>query len=1042
MSLAFLQRARLLSRHRHLRLWAPTQKGFRHGRAALTNDTINFGDVPVRVRERETDSGLVPDLNSEDIPSELLPHLRWMAQKYNLGQDMYLTGHPGNVRRNLVNVFAKLCNLETEYVVLSRDTTESDLKQRREISGNSVVFADQGPVRAAVQGRLLVLDGIEYAERNVLPTLNNLLENREMSLEDGRFLTKQSTIDKLPSEAASNSMLVPVHPDFRVIALGQSVPPYTGRPMDPPLRSRFQSRFVDELSVEGLAERHEEIVHAVSSRDPSKLQLLVNFYTSLRVISGGKLERGAQGGMSGFPVFTSTAFERSLNVLDKFPSMPASMAVQRYCPAGFWMRYALPGELKEPLKAVFDDLHGGASGISDSKSHFDSVQVTSQSSENITESKSETPKLSMRFESSLHGAVQLSDIQSGKYSVSSSLNTEDVMEVTHESSSQSYSFLPSQRRVLVDMLVSHANGSHICLLGAKGSGKSHIARAFGSMLGYTVHGFPLYQEMAPRDVLQKRITAPLEDGSGTQSVWMDTPLVSAARSGQMCILDGVDRVDTQTLFTLRALLNDGVLDLPSGERLRAHENFRIVATGLVPSLKRLEDARLRWFSSDLGFAYHNLPAAGIDEMRGLGSVVAADTQGGGTNATNALSKYHEDLFVAAAALEKAARNPEFNELGLSLRQMLRMLHEGSAIQGTDISPKVYIVDALKRTLLMKFTPQNVADKFNETISSLGWDKDPAFAASSQSVLNDVKTHLSEGPDSVQIGDLTIPKRNGCNPEKVPHPLFHANARQHQLLEEIARSYVSDEKAVLLIGNQGVGKNKLIDRFLELLHAEREYIQLHRDTTIQSLTVLPKFDFGKLTYEDSPLVRAARNGSVMVVDEADKAPLEVVCLLKALAEDGELILHDRRRLLSHERLLAEGGRVDKPPEDVVLIDPNFMLFVLANRPGFPFLGNNFFRECGDVFSIHIVDNLDIQSEIQLLQAYGPGVDYGVISRIARAFGSLREAHEKGDINYPFSAREAVAVVRHVAAYPDDGVVAAIEDILSTSSLRTIFSCWYD
>ena len=34
-------------------------------------------------------------------------------------------------------------------------------------------------------GSILVLDGIEKAERNVMPLLNNLLENREMALEDG-----------------------------------------------------------------------------------------------------------------------------------------------------------------------------------------------------------------------------------------------------------------------------------------------------------------------------------------------------------------------------------------------------------------------------------------------------------------------------------------------------------------------------------------------------------------------------------------------------------------------------------------------------------------------------------------------------------------------------------------------------------------------------------------------------------------------------------------------------------------------------------------
>ena len=46
----------------------------------------------------------------------------------------------------------------------------------------------QAAVRAALEGRVLVLEGIEKVERNVLPVLNNLLENREMHLEDGRLL--------------------------------------------------------------------------------------------------------------------------------------------------------------------------------------------------------------------------------------------------------------------------------------------------------------------------------------------------------------------------------------------------------------------------------------------------------------------------------------------------------------------------------------------------------------------------------------------------------------------------------------------------------------------------------------------------------------------------------------------------------------------------------------------------------------------------------------------------------------------------------------
>lgn len=55
----------------------------------------------------------------------------------------------------------------------------------------------QSAVKAAIEGRVLILDGIEKAERNVLPILNNLLENREIHLEDGRFLVAPKTYDTL-----------------------------------------------------------------------------------------------------------------------------------------------------------------------------------------------------------------------------------------------------------------------------------------------------------------------------------------------------------------------------------------------------------------------------------------------------------------------------------------------------------------------------------------------------------------------------------------------------------------------------------------------------------------------------------------------------------------------------------------------------------------------------------------------------------------------------------------------------------------------------
>jgi hypothetical protein len=80
----------------------------------------------------------------------------------------------------------------------------------------------------------------------VLPVINNLLENREMALEDGRFIVSASRYAELKARHGEDVVhswhLIPAHPDFFVIAIGLPVPPYFGNPLDPPLRSRFQAR--------------------------------------------------------------------------------------------------------------------------------------------------------------------------------------------------------------------------------------------------------------------------------------------------------------------------------------------------------------------------------------------------------------------------------------------------------------------------------------------------------------------------------------------------------------------------------------------------------------------------------------------------------------------------------------------------------------------------------------------------------------------------------------------------------------------------------
>lgn len=65
---------------------------------------------------------------------------------------MFLIGPPSPTRRRLAMWYAELVGREVEIVTISRDTTEADLKQRREIINGSVLYVDQAPVRAAING--------------------------------------------------------------------------------------------------------------------------------------------------------------------------------------------------------------------------------------------------------------------------------------------------------------------------------------------------------------------------------------------------------------------------------------------------------------------------------------------------------------------------------------------------------------------------------------------------------------------------------------------------------------------------------------------------------------------------------------------------------------------------------------------------------------------------------------------------------------------------------------------------------------------------
>ncbi|KAJ8965424.1 hypothetical protein NQ314_004177 [Rhamnusium bicolor] len=327
---------------------------------------------------------------------------------------------------------------------------------------------------------------------------------------------------------------------------------------------------------------------------------------------------------------------------------------------------------------------------------------------------------------------------------------------------------------------------------------------------------------------------------------------------------------------------------------------------------------------------------------------------------------------------------------LSTRQLLRIAARMKHF------PTNYAYDILQETFMIKFLPSLTRQALEKTILNVGITPDETREA--KNIKCEIKNNV------LTIGKSSVPIHKAENLTKVPSILFY-DIPQHLLLMETLLQDFQLGYHLLLVGNQGVGKNKIADRFLELLNRPREYIQLHRDTTVQTLTTQPTVKDGLLIHEDSPLVKAIKYGHVLVIDEADKAPTHVTCILKSLVESGQMILIDGRRIAPE----IPAGR---DPTNYIKIHPDFRIIVLANRPGFPFLGNDFFGALGDLFSSHAVDNPSKDAEIDLLKQYGPRVPVRTIKKLVGIFGELRTMADQGLVNYPYSTREVVNIVKHL------------------------------
>jgi AAA domain (dynein-related subfamily) len=112
-----------------------------------------------------------------------------------------------------------------------------------------------------------------------------------------------------------------------------------------------------------------------------------------------------------------------------------------------------------------------------------------------------------------------------------------------------------------------------------------------------------------------------------------------------------------------------------------------------------------------------------------------------------------------------------------------------------------------------------------------------------------------------------------------------------------------DRDMCLMGSRGSGKTMLVQQFARLLDYATETFPLHQDMSHRDLLQRrATTSAGDTVWQPSPLVVAAREGRLAVLDNIDRLPPDLLSVVQSLVQDRELSLFDGSKLIPYERWL--------------------------------------------------------------------------------------------------------------------------------------------
>ena len=298
---------------------------------------------------------------------------------------------------------------------------------------------------------------------------------------------------------------------------------------------------------------------------------------------------------------------------------------------------------------------------------------------------------------------------------------------------------------------------------------------------------------------------------------------------------------------------------------------------------------------------------------------------------------------------------------------------------------------------------------------------------------DVNARHTSGAETTfaaATGTLPLPGEGAGAPGRIA-----LTGSQSALLFKMLVSHGDADLCVL--GPRGAGKTVVINEFARRLGYDVFPVLLHKDMTARDLVqqrgTLPN---GDTVWKSSPLVTAAKQGGLAVLDGVNRVDASTITVLQRLAQDRELTLNDGTLLVAADRfeaLKAIHGRTDAEMEAaaIVPIHPSFRMVAVgeAMQDGKTWIN----EELVSMFDIHTVAPLPRAEELQLIKTLCPGLEEPKLRRLFDVAVDMRAGGDNalGATNVTLSTRQLLKIARRMEKFPDGETMV---DAVRRSSLE--------